>query len=442
MTKYTVTGGVPLCGKIILHGAKNAGFKAMVASLLADSPSTICDLGLISEIDFAKQVITQLGGKVTEKDDPHCLEIDPRDLNASAIKGDLSLKSRFSIMYVGPLLARFHEVDLPIPGGDTRIGRRPLDRHIEGLKALGATVNFADGIYHFEAKNGLCGATFRFPKSTHNGTEVLIIATAKAQGTTILENAAQEPEIDDLIKFLNLMGAKITRVAPRTIKIIGVDNLHGANHTVMKDRNEAVTFACAALATKGEIFVEGADPKVLGIFLEKIREIGGMVEVGNGGILFRFEKPLSAVEVETAPYPAFMTDWQALWTTLMTQAKGTSVVHETIFERRFDYVPALVRMGAKIELFQPLVADPDKTYNFNLEDDNPENKHAIRIDGPTPLHGAEIETNDVRSGATALLAGVTASGTTTVVDPKDQIMRGYEKLEEQLVSLGAKIVKM
>lgn len=439
MTKYVVTGGVPLRGKITLHGAKNAGFKAMIAALLADSPSTICDLGLISEIEFAKQVISQLGGKVTASDDPHCLTVDPTGLHSFSVQKDLSVKSRFSIMYVGPLLARFGQVDLPAPGGDTVIGKRPLDRHLAGLQGLGAKVNFNGGIYHFEAKNGLVGANYKFSKSTHNGTEVLIMAAVKAKGTTVLQNAAAEPEIDDLIKFLNSMGAKITRVKPRVIKIVGVDKLHGAKHTVMKDRNEVVTFTCAALATKGEVTVENANRRVLEIFLHKLEEIGAGIEYSNSAIKVSFRHALMASDVTTGPYPAFMTDWQPLWATLMTQANGQSVIHETVYERRFDFVPALIKMGAKIDFFQPNVADPDTVYNFNLEDDSPENKHAIRISGPTKLHSVEIEVNDIRSGATALLAGVAASGTTTVLDPRDQIKRGYEDLAGGLVSLGAKI---
>lgn len=425
MTKYVVTGGVALHGKVRLHGAKNAGFKAMIAALLADSPSTICDLGLISEIDFAKQVITQLGGKVISQTDPHCLTIDPTGIHSFSVQKDLSIKSRFSIMYVGPLLAKFGQVDLPTPGGDTIIGRRPLDRHIDGLKALGVKVNFNDGIYRFEAKNGLVGTTYRFSKSTHNGTEVLIMAAVKASGITILENAAQEPEIDDMIKFLNLMGAKIERTAPRTIKIIGVKNLHGAKHTVMKDRNEAVTFICAALATGGKIEILDLDTKVLTAFFEKIK--------GNN---------LLATDIVTAPYPGFMTDWQPLWATLMTQAKGISTIHEAVYEKRFDFVSGLIKMGAKIEFFEPKVKTPESFYNFNLEDDTAENKHAIKIFGPTKLVGQEIEVNDIRSGATALLAGMIASGETIITDPQDQIKRGYENLAQNLLNLGAKIKEL
>lgn len=421
MTKYVVTGGIPLHGQVRLHGAKNAGFKAMIAALLADSPSTICGLGLISEIDFAKQIITQLGGKVIEKNDPHCLEINPANLNFFAVNKEFGEKSRASNLYAPPLLAKFGKAILPFPGGD-KIGKRPLERHFSGLEKMGAKIKISPEEIFFEAPNGLKGVNFRFEKNTHTGTEFLIMAAVKAQGITILENAAAEPEVDDLIKFLNLMGAKVKRIAPRTIKIIGVKNLHGAKHTVMKDRNEAVTFICAALATKGKVEVLGLDSKVLTAFFEKIKD-----------------DKLSATNVITAPYPGFMTDWQPLWATLMTQASGVSTIHETVYEKRFDYIPSLIKMGARIEFFEPKVKNPESFYNFNLEDDDPKNKHAIKIFGPTKLIGQEIEVNDIRSGATALLAGLIASGETIVVDPQDQIKRGYENLAPNLLNLGARI---
>lgn len=439
MTKYTVTGGTPLRGKVHLHGAKNAGFKEIIAALLADSPSTICGLGLISEIDFARQVIGSLGGKVQPEEDPHCQMVDPAGLKIWEISPELSLKSRFSPMYVGPLLHRFGRAVLPIPGGDVTIGRRPINRQLDGLRALGATVDFHDGAYYFETKNGLKGTRFRFEKNTHNGTEILIMAAVKALGRTIIENAAEEPEVDDLIAFLNAMGGKIKRTAKRVIEIEGVSKLRGVKHTVMLDRNEAVTFGCAALATKGDITVIGADPKVLTAFLEALTKVGAGVEIKKEGIRFFWKQPLKATYVVAVPYPGFMTDWQPLWATLMTQAVGESVVHEAVYERRFDYVPGLIRMGARIELFQPKVSDPDKFYNFNIEDDSPKNKHAIRIFGPAPLSGEEVEVNDIRSGATALLAGVAAKGKTIITDHKDQIKRGYESLPEQLEALGAKI---
>lgn len=441
MTKYIVTGGTPLRGEIRLHGAKNAGFKEMIAALLSDSPSKICDLGLISEINFASQIIATLGGKVTPQADPHCVEVDPRQLAKFEIPQEMSAKSRFSMMYTGPLLAKFGQVAFPQPGGD-RFAKRPIERHIEGLQALGAQIEFKNDMFYAFSPQGLKGTTYRFPKSTHNGTEVLILAAVKAHGTTILENAAQEPEIDDLIKYLIAMGAKIKRVEPRTIRIDGVARLQGANHSVMPDRNEAVTYACMALGTMGDVTIHRADPAVLGDFLEAVSKAKGAVEVKRDFIRFFWQQQLKATSVITSPYPGFMTDWQPLWATLMTQAVGESVIHETIYENRFDYVPGLISMGAKIELFQPLVENPEELYSFNSSDDSPDNKHAIKVFGPAELRATQTEVNDIRSGATALLAGMIANGKTVIIDSKDQIKRGYEDLPRQLISLGAKIAQI
>src|SRR3989344_1076868 len=438
MTTYTVTGGTPLRGKVELRGAKNAGFKEMIAALLADTPSQICNLGLISEINFASQIIQTLGGRVVPRTDPHCVEVDPAGIGNFEIPSEMSSKSRFSMMYAGPLLSRFGKVAFPQPGGD-KFAKRPIDRHIDGLRALGAEVEFKNDTFFASAPNGLIGTTYHFPKSTHNGTEVLILAAVKARGTTILENAAAEPEIDDMIKFLNTMGAKITRVEPRTIKIDGVSSLKGVTHHVMPDRNEAVTYACMALGTRGDVSVYKANPSVLKEFLEKAEESGGGIQISSDYIRVYFKGPLNGTHVITAPYPGFMTDWQPLWATLMTQASGESIVHETIYENRFDYVPGLIEMGARIESYEPDVPDPDEFYSFNLSDDTPRSKHAIKIFGPCNLTGNHVEVNDIRSGATALLAGMIAQGTTTIFDPKDQIKRGYDDLAGRLTSLGAHI---
>ncbi len=438
MTTYTVTGGKILHGNVELHGAKNAGFKAMIASLLADSPSTICGLGLISEIDFATRAITALGGKIIPQTDRHCLSVDPTKLNSFSVPVEIGEKSRASNLYAPSLLAKFGKAVLPIPGGD-RIGKRPLERHFAGLETMGARINIGSAEIVIEADKGLRGVTYSFPKNTHTGTEFLIMAAVKADGTTVLENAAAEPEVDDLIKFLNSLGGRIERVAARTIKIVGVKELHGGKHTVMKDRNEAVTFACCALATHGRVNIVGGDPKVLEAFLVKVSEAGGRYHSYPGGLEFTSSGKLQATSVTTAPYPAFMTDWQPLWSTLMTQAQGQSVVHETVYEKRFDYVPSLLKMGAKIVFFEPKLPNPDAAYNFNLSDDTAGNQHAIKIFGPTKLSGQEIEVNDVRSGATALMAGLIASGQTKIIDPRDQIKRGYEDLVENLNGLGAQI---
>ncbi len=438
MTKYIVTGGTPLTGTIELAGAKNAGFKALIASLLGDSPSRICGLGLISEVEFAKQVITSIGGTVKVLDDPHCLSVDPSNLTNYAVPVAIGTKSRSVTMYVGPLLKKFGKAVLPTPGGDP-ISTRPIDRHIDGLTALGATVEFKDGAYYVSAPTGLTGTKFRFRKNTHTGTETLLMCAVWAQGETILENAAAEPEIDDLITLLNSMGAKIMRLDARTIKIIGVSTLHGVHHTVMKDRIEAATFACMALATKGDVTVVGADPLVLTAFLEKLNEIGGRWEKNATGIRFWYDQPLVATDVTATFYPGFMTDWQPMWTALMTQAQGISTVHETVHEKRLDHIKDLETMGGKFELFNPQLKDPESVYNFNLADDQPTNFHAVRIFGPATFQGKEIPINDIRRGATLILAGLAAFGQTTIIDSNEQIRRGYEDLVTRLNSLGAKI---
>lgn len=437
MTKYVVTGGTPLRGTIKLHGAKNVGFKVMIASLLGNSPSTIANLGAISEIEFASQAISAIGGAVSPLQD-HCLTIDPAGLNLSTVPSEIGALSRASNLYAAPLLHRFGQATVPLPGGD-QISRRPLERHFAGLEAMGCKVTVGAKEISFQAPQGLHGTTYRFPKNTHTGTEFLILAAAKADGTTILENAATEPEVDDLVKFLVATGAIISRTGERTIKVVGVKTLHGASHTVMADRNEAVTYACLALGTNGNVQIEQADAKTLGAFLTAVGEAGGQTKINESGIEFSYLAPLKATNVTAMWYPGFMTDWQPLWATLMTQAQGASTIHETVHEKRFDYVESLIKMGAKIEFFQPEVADREAIYNFNLADDLPGAMHAIRIFGPTHLSGHEVGANDVRSGATALMAGIIASGTTTITDVRDQIKRGYEDLAGGLVSLGAKI---
>lgn len=441
MTKYVVTGGTPLHGEVTLHGAKNAGFKAIIAALLASSPSVIEDLGLISEVALARKVVLELGGKVKETDDPHNLIIDPVEVSKAEVPYEIGQKSRSSTMYVGPLLRKFGRAVMPVPGGDP-ISKRPIERHIEGLTALGAKVTFTNGSYVVTAVEGLTGCRFRFRKNTHTGTETLLMCAVWAKGTTILENAAAEPEVDDLIKYLNQMGGDIIRVEPRTIRINGVKQLIGGKHRVMKDRNEAVTFGCTALATKGSIKIDGAEAGLLAAFLKKVNEANGTVESFNGGLEISWKGPLQATEVTTLPYPGFMTDWQPLWTALMTQAEGVSMIHETVHENRFGHIGDLERMGGQFELFNPLTEKPDEVYNFNLADDLPEYYHAVKVFGPRYLLGVEIEINDIRRGATALMAGMMAGGVTILIDPRDQIERGYENLVERMRSLGAKIETM
>lgn len=438
MAKYIVRGGKPLRGAVRIGGAKNSSFKLMIASLLAEGESRLLDISRIGDVEVTKQVIESLGGKISQPG-LGTIFINPDPLDSYKIPQDFGYKSRGSIMFVGPLLARFGKARVPFPGGD-EVGRRPIERHLEGLQALGARVKFNSSFIDFECR-GLSGTKYRFRKSTHTGTETMIMAAARARGITILENAALEPEIDDLVEFLNEMGGKIKRRPGRVIKIEGVENLKGAIHRATPDRNEAVSYACAALATKGDIIIENAQPKPLWAFLKKVKQAGGNYEIGCYGIRIWYSKPLKAVDVITKPHPAFMTDWQPLWATLMTQAKGTSEMIETIYEYRFGFVEDLVKMGARVKFFNPRVKNPDEFYNFNLKDDRPGTFHGIKVSGPTPLQGAEMTVTDIRAGATLVLAALAAKGKSVLHDD-GHIQRGYEDLHLRLRELGADIKKI
>jgi UDP-N-acetylglucosamine 1-carboxyvinyltransferase len=438
MARFLIEGGQPLRGKVSLLGAKNSSFKLMIAALLSDEESVITNIPQIGDVKDVLEIIKVLGGKV-KKREPHSYSLSGRGLSDLKIPQFWGEKSRSSCLFIGPFLARFGQAIFPCPGGD-KIGQRPIERHLEGLKVMGVEVDRKDGFFRAKVKK-LKGTRYRFAKNTHTGTENLVMAAVLAEGKTVLENAAQEPEIDDLISFLNKMGAKIKRAQPRTIEIEGVKKLKAAVHQVMFDRNEAITFACAALATKGDVLVKNAQEEHLKAFLERLKEIGAGVEVLNGGIRFFYRQPLKATDIVTRPHPGFMTDWQPLWTVLMTQAEGESIISETIFENRFGYVPYLQKMGAKIKFFNPQVKNPKQFYNFNIEDDQPGSFHALRVNGPTRLRGAKISIPDVRAGATLTLAALTAQGKTILLNV-DHIDRGYENLDGRLRQLGAKIKRL
>lgn len=435
---YYITGGTPLYGSVRVGGAKNASYKLMIASLLADSPSRILNFSHIRDVELVAELINTLGASAQKRGE-RAYAVDPSGLSQYEISSQHGEASRASTMFIPILLARFGQAIVPFPGGD-KIGKRPLERHFEGLIALGASVETDQGMIKVSAQQ-LRGARYRFAKNTHTGTETLIMAAVKAQGKTILENAAEESEIDDLIAFLNAMGAKITRPQSRVIEIEGVPQLQGAIYKIMPDRNQVVSFACAALATKGDVIVENARPDDLTAFFTALDQIKAGYEVGSYGVRFFYKEPLMATDVTTVIHPGFMTDWQPLWVTLMTQANGVSILHETVQQRRFQYVPALQRMGANIELFNPPVKNPDQVYNFNIEDVTADDRHAVRVTGPTPLTSGEFEVEDLRHGATLMIAGMIAQGRTILHDPHFHIDRGYERLDEQLTSMGAQITR-
>jgi UDP-N-acetylglucosamine 1-carboxyvinyltransferase len=440
MEKFIITGGVPLKGDITVAGAKNVALKILVASLLTDEEMVIHNVPLIRDVTLLLEVLAVLG--VVSRRDGHTIHVTHNHIHNAKVPLDVAARLRTSSMVLGPLLARYGTATTPNPGG-CRLGARPIDRHISALKHMGADIEYHsdDGYFYAKAKE-LHGATVRFPKNTHTGTETLLLAAVLARGQTVLENAAEEPEIDDLIACLNQMGAHIRRSHPRIIIIDGVSTLHGTEYTIMPDRNEEVTFAIAALITGGDVTVRHSSRQHLAVFLDMYRKSGGKYEeIDVTTTRYHAGDRLTATDIVSLPFPGFMTDWQAPWAVLMTQARGQSTIHETVFESRFSYVSELKKMGAQIEFFDPKVVSPEAFYNFNWTDRVKGNHQGIKIKGPTPLHNAVLEINDLRAGATLVLAALSAPGE-SVVHGIEQVDRGYEKIEERLAVLGAHIERV
>ena len=433
--RLIIQGGTPLKGVVRLGGAKNSSYKLMIASLLCSHENRLLNFSRIADVELVKQIIQKLGPKIYSAGE-RTLFINAAKLGSSIIPQDLGLASRASSLFIAPLLARTKKAIVPLPGGD-KIGSRSLDRHFAGLKALGVKLEIKNNLIHASCSQ-LTGALYTFSKPTHTGTETMIMAAVLAKGKTTLKNAALEPEVDDLINFLNQMGAKITRLANRIIEIEGVKKLKPVIYKVMPDRNEAVSYAIAALITRGDIIVENAREKDLTAFLAKLQKTGAGIEKADYGLRFFYQKPLTAVDITTEPHPGFMTDWGPLWSVLATQCRGTSRIIETVFTSRFQFVKDLQSMGAKIKFFQPQAANPEEFYNFNLEDDRPDNFHGIKVSGITPLMGETITITDIRAGATLALAGLAAQGQ-TILTGLEHIDRGYENFAGRLLKLGAKI---
>ncbi|MEO8511666.1 MAG: UDP-N-acetylglucosamine 1-carboxyvinyltransferase [Chloroflexota bacterium] len=415
MQKFVITGGAPLHGEVRIAGAKNAVLKLMAAAALTDAPVTLHNVPRISDVKIMRETMTDIGFEV-RRDNGATLTITARDASWLFIPLEAAIKIRASFMLLGPLLTRFGRVIIPNPGGD-RIGRRPVDFHVAAMEALGAQVEYKNGYYFASAPRGLRGARIQFPAVTVMGTENALLAATLARGTTVIENAAREPEVDDLITMLCGMGARIERTAPTTLEIEGVERLGGTEHTVIGDRLEAGTFAIAAAVTGGEVTLRGVDPLHMASFLDVTARMGVPHRMTDGGVVVGSAPRYLPTDVETAPYPGFATDFQAPLAVLLTQADGVSHLHETIYEDRLDYASELMKMGAMIELL--------------------DERHA-RIAGPTPLHGREVEITDLRAGATLILAALTATDT-SVISGIEHVDRGYEQIESKLVALGAQI---
>lgn len=412
MDKLAITGGMPLRGEIRVSGAKNAALPILCAALLTPQPLVLKNVPKLNDVRTMRSLLAQMGVHIDADDD--ALTLSAADIDWPLAPYEMVKTMRASILALGPLLARCGEARVSLPGG-CAIGLRPVDQHIKGLQAMGAEIDLDHGYIDAKARR-LSGAHFVFDVVTVTGTENLMMAATLADGTTVLANAAREPEVVDLADCLNAMGARISGAGTDRIVIEGVPRLSGATHEIMPDRIETGTFLVAAAATGGEIALAGARADTLGAVLDKLAEAGVVTEVGDSTIRIRRNGRLRSVSMRTAPYPGFPTDMQAQLMALMTVADDAAMITETIFENRMMHVQELKRLGAAIEV---------------------EGNTAI-IRGAQKLTAANVMATDLRASAGLVIAGLIAEGE-TVIDRIYHLDRGYERIEEKLSALGARI---
>lgn len=416
MDKMLVTSGVSLKGSVEVSGAKNAALPILFSTLLAEGEHTFDNVPLLKDIESTAELLQSLGCE--SKRDGHTFRVNVTKLKTFEAHYDLVRKMRASILCLGPILAKYGEAVVSLPGG-CAIGTRPIDLHLDAMKALGAEIELKDGYVLAKCKK-LKGATVLFEKTTVGGTENLMMAATLAEGTTIIENAAKEPEIVDLAIYLNKMGAKITGHGTSVMRIEGVEKLTPARHSIMPDRIEAGTLMIAGAITKGDVLVQKCNPQDLEALINKMRESGFKIETTKDSIRVLPQDKWEAVDITTAPHPLFATDLQAQFMALMTVAHGTSVITETVFENRFMHVNELMRLGADI---------------------TPKTQVAVVRGKPGGLSGAPVMATDLRASASLVLAGLVAKGE-TLVGRIYHLDRGYENLEGKLSSLGAKIKRV
>ncbi|MBM5789529.1 UDP-N-acetylglucosamine 1-carboxyvinyltransferase [Candidatus Parcubacteria bacterium] len=429
---FRITGGRPLEGSMTLSGAKNAASKMMIASLLTEEPVILKNVPRQQETQITQEILEAAGARV-EWEGENTLLCEARTVGAGNA-GTLSRKNRISILSLAPLLHRAGEAVVPLVGGDA-IGPRPVNFHLEILRKMGAQIDEASDHYRAVAKKRLKGTLIELSYPSVGATETAILAGVLADGRTVIRNAASEPEVEELVMMLQTMGAIIQLNAGRVIEIIGVERLHGTCVRVMPDRIEAASYACMALGTRGEILVRGAQHEHLITFLNTVRKIGGEYDVRADGILFKGARAYKGIELETDTHPGFMTDWQQPFVVLLTQAKGTSVVHETVYEERFGYTAALNQMGASVTLFSNCLGE----VNCRFKGQN--YRHSAVITGPTSLHATDVTVPDIRAGLAFVVAAMVAEGTSNL-SGIEHLDRGYEQLEEKLKSVGATIERV
>lgn len=424
----SITGGTPLKGEVRVSGAKNAATKELVASLLTSEPVTLTNVPNIGDVEVTLAMLKHLGAKVTRTGGR--VTVHASKLKTFAVTEAFSRKNRIPILLLGPLLARFGKAKIPALGG-CKIGARPVDFHVEALRKMGATID-CNGVYVASAPDGLKGAVIELPFPSVGATENVMLAAVLAKGTTVVQNAAVEPEIVDLAKLLQGMGAIISLDVNRTWMIEGVESLHGAKHRVIPDRIEAASFAVAAAVTGGDVTIKDAQQEDMLSFLNALRRVGVPFDVQEDGIRVRGPARLDATTLETDVHPGFMTDWQQPFVMLLTQAEGVSIVHETVYENRFGYAEALARMGANIQLHKECLGSKACRYK------NKNQRHSAVIVGPTPLVAANIDIPDLRAGFSYLIAALIAQGTSKITGI-EHVERGYENILGKLRRLGAKV---
>lgn len=418
MEKLIVKGGNRLIGAVKTSGAKNAVLPIIAASILGTTPSHLDEVPMLEDVHTISEVLKCLGLAVECSPEKNVLDIDSTEITSYEAPYELVRTMRASFLVMGPLLARIGKARISMPGG-CAIGARPIDIHLKGFEALGVKIEQGHGYIEASAPEGLKGTSIYFDFPSVGATENIMMAASLAEGTTILENAAEEPEIVDLANYLNKMGAKIRGAGTDTIRIEGVEKLHGADYTIIPDRIEAGTYMIAAAMTGGDIVVENVLPEHQKPLIAKLREAGAVVEEDIDKVRVIGKNPLKAVSIKTLPYPGFPTDMQAQMMAMMVIAEGRSKVTETVFENRFMHVVELNRMGAQIST---------------------EGRSAV-IDGPCKLTGCDVRATDLRAGAAMILAGLVAEGTTRIGD-LHHIDRGYENIVAKLKNLGADIERV
>jgi len=418
VSKFIITEGTPLCGKVRISGAKNSVLPIIAASLLADGQSVIEEIPYLNDVKIMCDLLKSFGAEIDISCEQNILKVNPVNITNTIAPYELVNKMRASFLIAGPVLAKMGMARISLPGG-CAIGSRPVDLHLKGFAALGAEISQEHGYIEIKTNGNLKGNKVYLDFPSVGATENIIMAAVMAKGQTVIENAAIEPEITDLVTYLTAMGADIKGAGTDTIRVTGVDRLKGASHTVIPDRIEAGTFMVAAAISGGDVIIENVVPDHLKPVSAKLREAGIEVSEELSSVRVTAGESLKAIDIKTHPYPGFPTDMQAQMTSLMSRAEGTSMVIETIFENRFMHISELKRMGANIKI---------------------EGRSAV-IEGITSLTGAQVKATDLRAGAALILAALGAKGITEITGI-EHIDRGYVRIDEKLKALGATISRV